>query len=60
METNAEDQDLTPKDVDETPETVVADTPVVVTEAAPKVLKAPVVQTIRSSLFNAPFAPPGM
>ena len=57
METNAEES---APEAAETPEAKVTKAPeAVVAEAAPKVLKAPVVQTIRTSLFNSPFAPPG-
>ena len=53
METNTKDEESSPEaEVTKAPEAVVA-------EAAPEVLRAPVVQTIRTSLFNAPFAPPG-
>ena len=56
MDTNAQDEAV------ETPEVEVTKAPkavAIVAEAAPKVLKAPVVQTVRTSLFNSPFAPPG-
>ena len=53
MDTNAQDEAV------ETPEVEVTKAPKAVAEAAPKVLKAPVVQTVRTSLFNSPFAPPG-
>ena len=71
METNAADEEATPEVVEakKTPEVVEAKktpkvveaekTPDAVMESAPQVLKAPVVQKIRTSLFNAPFAPPG-
>ena len=59
METDTQDDESSPEAV-EAPEAEVTKAPeCAVAEIAPEVLRAPVVQTIRTSLFNAPFAPPG-